>query len=450
MLKTKLKALFQNEYFPLLVLGLGMLSLHLVAPIPMGDDIFFADNINGIFDGEFLKARYLGWSSRLIIEAFIGLFLHLPLILWRVLNPLIIILLGLALSNLFVTRDKRLSNWFIVFLLFLYPFGEIFYGGWITISLNYIWPLTFGLSALVVLKKIIQGENIKVFEYILSGILLLFAANQEIMSVILLLIYLAAGGYLIHKKKLHWFVVVSFAICLLSLLFIFTTPGNSVRALTEARKFFVDFPYLSLIERLEIGLSSTLAQYYFNFNFLFFIFTLLLFLAVSHKHDGVFYKAYSLFPLFILLLFGNSIHSIVDRLFPYLAPIGPDISKYGFITLGNFTQIQSYIPLILLYISILLVFGSLYIVFENTWLSVLSIGTLLLGLLSRMVMAFSPTIFASGLRTHFLLLAATLICSVLIFEKLLASPSTKVAKNVLLFSGFAAFGMYLNQIMVST
>jgi len=413
----------------------------------MGDDIYFADNINGIFDGEFLKARYLGWSSRLIIEFFIGLFLHLPSILWRILNPFIIVLLGLALSKLFVTYEKRLSNWFIVFLLFLYPFREIFTGGWITISLNYVWPLTFGFSALVVLKKIIQAKNIRVYEYILSGLSLLFAANQEIMGAILLLIYLAAGGYLIYKKRLHWFVVVSFAICLLGLLFIFTAPGNSVRALTEARKFFVDFPYLSLIERLEIGLSATLAQYFFNFSFLFFIFTLLLFLAVSHKHDGIFFKAYALVPLFTLLLFGNSIHSIVDPLFPYLATVGPDISKYGLITLGNFTRIQSYIPLFLLYTSLLTIFGSLYIIFENTWLSLLSIGTLLLGLLSRMVMAFSPTIFASGLRTYFLLFAAILICSILIFEKLLASPSAKTAKNVLLFSGFSAFGMYLNLLM---
>ena len=152
-------------------------------------------------------------------------------------------------------------------------------------------------------------------------------------------------------------------------------------------------------------------------------------------------------PLVVLLLFGNSIHSIVDPLFPYLATVGPDISKYGLITLGNFTRIQSYIPLFLLYTSLLTIFGSLYIIFENTWLSLLSIGTLLLGLLSRMVMAFSPTIFASGLRTYFLLFAAILICSILIFEKLLASPSAKTAKNVLLFSGFSAFGMYLNLLM---
>jgi hypothetical protein len=396
MVKTKLKALLQSEYFPFLILGLGMLLLHLLAPIPIGDDIFFEDSINGPFDWDFLKARYLGWSSRLVIEFFIGLFLHLPSILWRILNPFLIILLGLALSKLFVTHEKRLSNWFIVFLLFLYPFVDIFNGGWITISLNYVWPLTFGLAALVVLKKIIQGEKIKAHEYVFSGLSLFMAVNHEIMSAILLLIYLVAGGYLIYKKKLHWFVVVSVALCLLSLLFIFTTPGNSVRALTEARKFFVDFPYLSLIERLEIGLSSTFSQYFFNFSFLFLIFTLLLFLAVSKKHDDIFFKAYALVPFVVLLLFGNGIPSIVGHLFPHLTTLGPSISKYGLITLENFTRIQSYIPLFLLYLSILPVFGSLYLVFENTWLSLLSIGTLLLGFLSRMVMAFSQPAWASG------------------------------------------------------
>jgi len=444
--KPSIKKLFKKKNLPFLVLGLGMLLVHLLAPIPIADDVFFKGNPAGIFDWAFYKERYFEWSSRLILEFFVVAFLKLPSIIWRVLNSGVLVLLGVALSELFVEKNKKVFNWFIVFLLFLFPLREMLSAGWVTISINYIWPLTFGLLALVVVKKILLGKKIRVIEYILSGLLLIFAVNQEIMAVILGIVFLTSAVYLILNKRFHWFVALGLVLCLGSIVFTLTAPGNHLRQQAEIR-WFIDFNYISFVEKLEIGISSTLAQYVFNFNFLFFVFSSLLAVAIFSKYKNPLYKVLALIPLGMSVVFGNGFYVIVDRLFPHLATIDTEITQYGLITLGNFTRIQSYIPLFLLMMTAFVILILIYIIFGNTWKSTIALGVLILGLISRLILAFSPTIWSSGIRTHFLLITAIIICSIMIIQDLAKRKSGQFIKNLLIAVGFVAGFSYLNLLM---
>jgi len=423
-----------------------MLIIHLLAPIPIADDYFFRANPDGIFDWAFLRGRYFNWSSRLMIEFFVVVFLKMPPIIWRILNPVILGLLGIAVSRLFLEKTNRSANWFIVFLLFIYPYREMLSAGWVTISINYLWPLTFGLLSLVTLKKILVNKKITLIEYILSGLLLLFAVNQEIIAVSLLFVFLAASAYLIVKKRPHWFVFLGLALCIGGLIFTLTASGNMIRRNVETR-WFIDFNNISLVEKLEIGISSTLAQYIFNFNFLFFVFSLLLLIAVFTRYKESLYKILAIFPLVMSLIFGNAFHVIVDRLFPHLATIDTEMSKYGFITLGNFTNLQSFIPFFLLFMTALIILILVYLEFENTWKTILALSVLFLGFTSRLILAFSPTIYASGIRTHFILLISIIICSVMVFQSLSRKKSRQFMDNLLIVIGFIAGFSYLNLLM---
>jgi len=444
--KQSIKKLFKKKNLPFLVLGLGMLLVHLLAPIPIADDVFFKGNPAGIFDWAFYKGRYIEWSSRLILEFFVVAFLKLPSIIWRVLNSGVLVLLGVALSELFVEKNKKLINWFIVFLLFLFPLQEMLSAGWVTISINYIWPLTFGLLALIVVKKIILEKKIWVIEYFLSGLLLIFAVNQEIMAVILGIVFLVSAVYLILNKRFHWFIVLGLGLCLGSIIFALTAPGNHLRQQAEIR-WFIDFNYISFVEKLEIGISSTLAQYVFNFNFLFFIFSSLLAIAIFSKYKDLLYRVFALIPLVMSMVFGNGFYVIVDRLFPHLATIDTEITQYGLITLGNFTRIQSYIPLFLLLMTAFVILILIYINFGNTWKSTIALGVLILGLISRLILAFSPTIWSSGIRTHFLMITSIIICSIMIFQDLAKRKSGQFIDNLLIAAGFIAGFSYLNLLM---
>jgi hypothetical protein len=201
------------------------------------------------------------------------------------------------------------------------------------------------------------------------------------------------------------------------------------------------------VEKLEIGISSTLAQYVFNFNFLFFIFSSLLAIAIFSKYQDLLYKVFALIPLVMSLVFGNGFYVIVDRLFPHLASIDTEITQYGLITLGNFTRIQSYIPLFLLLMTAFVILILIYIIFGNTWKSTIALGVLILGLISRLILAFSPTIWSSGIRTHFLMITSFIICSIMIIQDLAKRKSGQFIENLLIAVGFVAGFSYLNLLM---
>ncbi len=266
------------------------------------------------------------------------------------------------------------------------------------------------------------------------------------MAVILGIVFLTSAVYLILNKRFHWFIVMGLVLCLVSIVFTLTAPGNHLRQQAEIR-WFIDFNYISFVEKLEIGISSTLAQYVFNFNFLFFIFSSLLAIAIFSKYQDLLYKVFALIPLVMSLVFGNGFYVIVDRLFPHLASIDTEITQYGLITLGNFTRIQSYIPLFLLLMTAFVILILIYIIFGNTWKSTIALGVLILGLISRLILAFSPTIWSSGIRTHFLMITSFIICSIMIIQDLAKRKSGQFIENLLIAVGFVAGFSYLNLLM---
>jgi hypothetical protein len=318
--------------------------------------------------------------------------------------------------------------------------------GWVTMSVNYLWTISFGVSFLVVIKKIIVDDEISGYEYFISSVFLFFSINHEIMCVLLLLILLSTSIYLVYRKRNHWFVYFSLVLCIISLIFILTAPGNQVRRSSEL-KWFIDFNNISLVDKLEIGLSSAFSKCLFNFNFIYFFFSLFLFISIWNKYQDGLYKVYSIIPLMIGILFGNVAYVIVDRMFPYLANLDTEMSKYGLITLQNFTQIQSYIPFFILYATILIVFILFYLLFDNEWQSFIAIGILILGILSRVIVAFSPTVWASGARTYSYLFISLILCSIMILKEIIRSHSLRFTENLLIILSLVAGISYLNLLM---
>jgi len=443
---NKLLNLFNSQYFPLFIFGVCMLLIHLIAPIPVADDIIFQTRPKGIFDVSFYLARYEGWSSRIIIEFFTVVFLSLPSLFWRVINPIILVWLVALLSNIFIESNRSIYNWLLVFLLLIFPLREMLAGGWVTISLNYIWPLTFSLISLMINKRIIFNTSISLGYCLFSLLLLIFALNQEIISGIFLIIFLFINIYLIYNKRVHWYPLVCFSMSLISLVFIFSVPGNVVRSHVETR-WFVDFHYISVVEKLEIGISSTITNYIFQLNMIFLILHIFIYNYISRVYEDAFFRFIALFPIVSVIVLGNVIKPIINQTFPHLSSIDPFLSKYGLITLGNYTQISTHIINFLLYVSFFMLFVLLVLVFGKTWKGVISIGVLSLGLISRLVLSFSPTVWASGLRTHFLLLTSFVIICVLVFKELETVISTKHSQNIVMYCGFVSIFSFLNTLL---
>lgn len=446
MVKGKLKKIFQNDYFPFVILAIGMFAIHMMLTMNSADDIYYSSVLNTYTLPKFLIFHYYNWSSRLIIETAMVLLLHLPLIIWRIFDTGIMILMGVSISKLVGAEHTRDVNWFIVIMIFSYPLLDMDTAGWVSTTLNCSWVLAFGIFSLLGVKRTINQQKIKKHEYVLYMVSLIYAVNQEQMCFVLLAIYLASEIYLFIKKKSNWFILLGTAVCMISVIFIFTCPGNKIRQTISVAAYFQDFNNFSIVRKLEIGITSTLSQYIFEPNLIFIILCMLLYASIRLKYFDKLYRILAFIPLVITLIFG-----VFEKISPDfllgIKTVDTQITDHGLITLDNFTKAKSYFALIILCATFSLILLSLYLVFENTWKSILTEGTMVLGFLSRIAMGFSPTIWASSTRTYIYMYGALIICSVMIFQQIYKSKASQFIQKFTIYVGFAAAISYINMIM---
>lgn len=252
------------------------LILHTLIRTDYGDDEYFRELWDGTSLGSFLRGRYEGWSSRLVIETVLMLLAAAPEWVWKLLNSLVILLLVWNTADLFGMRRKRLqAAVFFSVTVWMVPPLAIAGAGWISTTTNYLWPLSFGLVAIRPLKHILCGEGIPAWEYAAVPVCILYAANMEQMAAILLGAYLAAGVYqlIIKKRRPPVFYFVCTALIAAMLFFILSCPGNMGRFDQEVESFFPEFRQYGIWEKLVLGFIENGHYFasagYFKTNYLF-------------------------------------------------------------------------------------------------------------------------------------------------------------------------------------
>lgn len=439
---TFVKKIASWEYTPFVFLFLVMFLLHLYLPINLLDDRHYRRMTELSRLVPYLENIYGEWSSRLlIITAIRGMLGTFPAIVWRILNPAVFAALGLIISRLVCRKPSSALNWFIVIMLFIFPFIDLRSAGWVTTSLNYLWVAAAGLFAVLVAKKILSSERVQPLEPIAAIPLLLYGANQEQMAAVLTLVFMVMTALMLRQKRFHWFIPASLLLSIASALFSLLSPGNAARRLVEMRDF-IDFDALSLVDKLEIGYSSTLERLVFRPNLLFFTLVLVLTIGVVQQHQAVFTRLYALFALFGILYSGVFTWLGASQ-FPFLHQVQSQLTDKGFITLQNFTQAGSYVPFILGSVLLVMVFSLLVSSFEHRSSGLLAAGILLLGILSRVMLGFSPSIWDSSSRTMMFLYTAIILCGALVFDDKYHKRCYSLAP-ILMTAGFIAVISFLN------
>lgn len=192
------------------------------------------------------------------------------------------------------------------------------------------------------------------------------------------------------------------------------SAGNQQRALSEIERCFKNYAMLGFIDRLELAVSRCTFHYILSYNQIFIIFSIFLLMAVMGKCKDNFYRIVGAIPFIVTVLFG-----IVGKLdlYTFLA-IGGSLSKEGAITVDNYNNLLSYVPVALGIVVYLCICISFYVILNQYNHVILAIGTFLGGLASWMVMTFSPTIWASWLRPfttlNFVFLGLTIWLAILV------------------------------------
>lgn len=361
-----------------------LVCTHLTFEFNLGDDIYFSQvDFSNIF--EWLGSRYNTWSSRLFIEFILVLLLKLPHIIWCLLNSFMIILVAHCISYLFTKntfKDKLLS----FLLVCLYPLSKVSGTGWYATTLNYLWPLAIGLFALIPIKNALIGKTESKTMRALYSLALIFACNQEQMCALIVGFYLVFIIYLYKEKKFKKYIGFQFLLSVFSIIFILTCPGNDARFLNEISSWYPEYSNFGLIEKVIVGLLSTISKIVLSLETP--LILLLIVIPYLLRKNTLLIKLNSYIPIFFIIFLRN-----FDNFLSQLKIYEQKIINFD----------SSMIPIILIsVVFIISIMISLYFIFakiknDSKYLIPLIFVT---GLLSRFILSFSPTVYASGDRTY--------------------------------------------------
>lgn len=423
-IKNILIKIYNSVYFPFLVLFLIQLGINYFKTIGYGDDDWFRNILSNkqiVPSGtvtEYLKWRYETWTSRIIIEFFLVNLLQLNVIIWKVLDATILAILGIAISKVFVSKelDNKICqkiNWAITILLMCLSFDMFGGAGWIATFANYLLPITMGIVTLIPLKKVLCEDKIRKFEYPIYMISCLIASNMEQMCAILFVVFLIFTIYCFAIKKKNVILPLLFIIVLLGLINIITCPGNDARNEAEMKNYYPKFEELVFIDKIALGLSGMMQFCLINFNLIYVLLTGLIMFIIINKYENPIIKLIAIFP-FVMGVAFNVCINFTASIAPKFIYSFKDYPVENVLTQnGN----AGYMILSIYMAIILCIFISLILIFRKQYRTILAILILGAGMCAKIMLGFSPTVWASGDRTGFILMISMILVIILILEE---------------------------------
>lgn len=409
--------LLRWPYFPFVVLGVIVFLYHLPMKAGTSDDLWFVQTFSapGFDPLAYSAMRYVQWTSRTLLEFLLMFSLSLPVILWKIIDTLVFVLIGVFLSKIIVKKSRYKANIVIASLILLFPYKDLNSAGWITTTVTYTWPLMFGLVAIYPLRKIADGRNIRIYEYIIYAFSLLIAANQEQMCFVILAVYASFTVYTIFRKRINAFVLVQLGLCFLSLAYILLCPGNAARSAAETTRWFPDYQYFSLLQKLESGVSACLSAMFLSNNWLLLALAFFVFFLVWKKYGSIFHRIVAAVPflsvaaLFVLGMY-RSEYIPIGAIFNMAGP-------YGILNSQTVHSLFYVLALFGMLFVLCLLLISLYMLLGRSLDSLKVVGVIVIGLATKAVIGFSPTVWASLNRTGVYLMFSLIAGSVWLLDK---------------------------------
>lgn len=399
------------EYRPFVILCAGALLVHLVLPLNWSDDAVFAQEAS-----EMTLAAFLKGSSRLLTDAMTYLFARYHL-LWRLCNPVVLTVMAIAVSQLLTCKNVVLKNT-VICAGVVYPAMVLVDAGFIATTVNYLWPVTCGLLCLLPLKRLCMGGRVRWYELAMGIPLLLYALNMEQMCAILTVLFTAGFGYLCVKKRPSLYAGAMALLCVvgLCLTYFLNVMGDGSRMEREIARYFPDFLRLSLWNKLELGFSSTLYCLTMDAAYAsaaFFAFSLFLAVAVFRKTKKTGFRFAAAVPPVFTVFFVTA-GLLPAKLVPFLPFFTGGMQN---VLVSRSAYSFSPVRDILLLAVCACVLCSVGRLMGGPRAALTAYVTLAAGLGSRMLMGFSPTVWASGYRTFHIMLLTFLFCAVMVLHQ---------------------------------
>ena len=429
-MKNKIKKFLENGRGAILILFILELILTIFITPNRHDDAWFLEQVTNRSIISFEMERYTNWTSRLLLEIAECFTLKVSKYLWVLVEVLMVTLAGYSISRLFIKKEDRAqNNTMLIFMMLLYPFNAMNGSGWATTTTVYMWPLATCLFALIPIRKIWDGEKIKAWQYPLYTLALLYAGNQEQTAAILCGTYILFSAFMIIKnKKIHPYMVVQTILIIASIVFILTCPGNYVRKEEETLELFKDFEMLTFLDKISLGLTSAMGIIIEKRNLVYTIFSLTITMFVWTTYKQKTYRVVSLIPLLTIVFLGIT-SSVTNTLFPYFGSFRDFvIEDRVMLTAANSNNLTNVVPLILAFTNFICLGLSILLIFKNVKNNI-AILVFLVGLASKVMIGFSPTVFSSAERTTIFFEFSMIIVMFLIWQEFTKKTEKNEKKN---------------------
>ena len=421
--KQTLRRLLSHPLTPFVTLWAILLCCHLTFFMVPDDADYFGSIVGTQSLWDFSAYHYQTWSSRQLLELAECWFGYFPALVWKLLNPVVAVAGAYCIAYALRCEKNAQANWVLCGFILLYPWENLREAGWISTTLVYLWPAVFGLIALLPVMQLLRGKTPPVWLCVLSFVPLLYAANMEQTLVFLLFSLGCLLLWFLVQRRLHWVVIAQLAVCLASLVYMLTCPGNEARIVNESVSYFKNFPMLSLLSKLEMGLSLTLRSVIYRRDYIFFFFTLLLALVIFSRYKQWFVRLMGVAP-FVLVMVLGTYQRLFVKLVPQLQFFTESYTGQGIVNLSNCNILTAYLPLLVLYGTFALCIVDVYLAFGHTPKALACILALGIGLGTRVAIGLSPTIGISGGRTGLFFSLVTLTVCVALYEEL--PPKSKL------------------------
>lgn len=450
-MKEKIKKILENGRLAIIIVFLLELLLTIFITPNRHDDAWFLEQVSNRSIFSFEMERYNNWTSRLLLEMAECFTLKVSKYLWILIEALMFTLACYSISRLFIKKEDRAqNNTMLVFMMLLYPLNAMNGSGWATTTTVYMWPLATGLFAIIPIRKIWDGEKIKAWQYPLYSLSLIYSGNQEQTAAILFGVYIVFSILMILKnKKIHPYMIIQNILIIVSLIFIFTCPGNYVRKETETIELFQDFKMLTVLDKISLGFTSAFGIIIEKINLVYAMFSLLITIYIFSRYKNNTYRIISIIPFLTICLLGITTN-VTNKIFPFVGELrNYIIEDRMMLTAANCNNLFNIVPLSLALINFTCLGLSLLIIFKNLKNN-LALLIYLIGLASKIIIGFSPTVFSSAERTTIFFEFSMIIVMLLIWQELIKGTEKndkKVQKRTGTLIKFVGSLQYINVLL---
>lgn len=374
-----------------------------------GDDQYFQvlNESGSIF--EQVWSRYHQWSGRLGIELLLAYTIAWSFF-WKLTIPLSIILIIYCFLKL--SKYKISPIYFIVVtvLVNLIPSditSESFY--WVTGFYNYLLPCSLGLFCFYVIHERISNKAV-----IFLAFVSVFIFSYQEQVVIVFVLASVVSLYRVFALNKLFFVALS----LFNAVVLFSAPGNILRYNSSVRLYFSNYSDFGFVEKAYLGMDKMYQAFMMSDNWPLFVFlSLLAFVGYHNNEKGIFEKISLVIVFFYLLIF-----CLQQQKYAFT-----DESLMGFKYSGTVTSnsiiganmYKGYLVFLLVLSAAITLMLGLARKHSTVWPALLS---LFFGVLSILMLGFSPTVYASGFRVALIFELSLVLATLYLFKCIVNKP----------------------------